>query len=112
MSTRSGQRAAWWFVAPALLVIGVFFFLPVLAALVMSLTDFDLYALNDFGDLRWIGFYFDRSNDLIRGGINSRYDAFTFTTCNPDASLSNSYVGWRVSYVNCSDDLVRLSINL
>src|SRR5688572_482903 len=50
------QRAAWWFVAPALLVIGVFFFLPVLAALAMSLTDFDLYALNDFGDLRWIGF--------------------------------------------------------
>ena len=28
------QHAAWWFVAPALLVIGVFFFLPVLAALV------------------------------------------------------------------------------
>jgi multiple sugar transport system permease protein len=53
---RSGQRAAWWFVAPALIVIGVFFFLPVLAALAMSLTDFDLYALNDFGDLRWIGF--------------------------------------------------------
>ncbi len=50
------QRAAWWFVAPALLVIGVFFFLPVLAALAMSLTDFDLYALSDFGDLRWIGF--------------------------------------------------------
>ena len=50
------QRAAWWFVAPALIVLGVFFFLPVLAALAMSLTDFDLYALNDFGDLRWIGF--------------------------------------------------------
>ncbi len=37
-------------------MIGVFFFLPVLAALAMSLTDFDLYALNDFGDLRWVGF--------------------------------------------------------
>jgi multiple sugar transport system permease protein len=49
------ERAGWWFVAPALLVLGVFFFLPVLAALAMSLTDFDLYALNDFGDLRWIG---------------------------------------------------------
>ena len=44
------QRAAWWFVAPALIVLGVFFFLPVLAALAMSLTDFDLYALNDFGE--------------------------------------------------------------
>src|SRR5439155_25897370 len=35
-------RAAWWFVAPALAVIGVFFFLPVLAALLLSLTDYDL----------------------------------------------------------------------
>ena len=30
------QRAAWCFVAPALLVISVFFFLPVLAAFVMK----------------------------------------------------------------------------
>jgi multiple sugar transport system permease protein len=50
------QRAAWWFVAPALIVIGVFFFVPVLGALVMSLTDFDLYALSDFDNLRFIGF--------------------------------------------------------
>ena len=35
------QRAAWLFVTPALLVLGVFFFLPVLAALAMSMTDFD-----------------------------------------------------------------------
>jgi multiple sugar transport system permease protein len=50
------QRAAWWFVAPALIVLGVFFFVPVLGALVMSLTDFDLYALSDFDNLRFIGF--------------------------------------------------------
>jgi len=50
------ERAAWWFVAPALLVIGVFFFLPVLAALLMSLTDFDIYALADLGNLRFVGF--------------------------------------------------------
>ncbi len=49
------QYAAWWFVGPALLVIGVFFFLPVLAALVMSLTDFDIYALADLGNLRFVG---------------------------------------------------------
>jgi multiple sugar transport system permease protein len=49
------QHAAWWFVAPALLVIGVFFFVPVLAALVMSLTDFDIYALADLGNLRFVG---------------------------------------------------------
>lgn len=50
------QRAAWWFVAPALIVLAVFFFVPVLGALVMSLTDFDLYALSDFDNLRFIGF--------------------------------------------------------
>jgi multiple sugar transport system permease protein len=48
--------AAWCFVAPALLVIGVFFFLPVLAALAMSLTDFDIYALADLRNLRLVGF--------------------------------------------------------
>ena len=49
------QRAAWLFVAPALAVIGVFFFLPVLAALALSFTDFDIYALADFSNLRLTG---------------------------------------------------------
>jgi multiple sugar transport system permease protein len=49
------ERAAWLFVTPALLAICVFFFLPVLAALGMSLTDFDIYALADLGNLRFIG---------------------------------------------------------
>ena len=47
--------AAWCFVAPALLVITVFFFLPVVAALAMSLTDFDIYALADSRNLRLVG---------------------------------------------------------
>lgn len=51
------NRAAWIFVAPALIVLSVFFFLPVLAAFVMSLTDFDLYALSDFHNLRFIGLH-------------------------------------------------------
>jgi multiple sugar transport system permease protein len=46
---------AWWFVAPALFVIAVFFFVPVLAALALSLTDFDLYALADLRNLRLVG---------------------------------------------------------
>jgi multiple sugar transport system permease protein len=50
-----GSRAGWWFVAPALIVIGVFFFVPVAAGLVMSLTDFDIYALADLGNLRFVG---------------------------------------------------------
>ncbi len=49
------ERAAWLFVTPALLAICVFFLLPVLAALGMSLTDFDIYALADLGNLRFIG---------------------------------------------------------
>jgi multiple sugar transport system permease protein len=49
------HHAGWWFVAPALIVLGTFFFLPVVAALLMSLTDFDLYSLSDLSNLRFIG---------------------------------------------------------
>ena len=48
------QRAACWFLAPALLVLGVFFLLPVVAALGLSLTDYDLYALADIRHLRFV----------------------------------------------------------
>jgi multiple sugar transport system permease protein len=51
------QRAAWWFVGPALAVIAVFFFLPVLAALALSITDFDIYALADLHNVRWVGWH-------------------------------------------------------
>ena len=49
------HRTAWWFVAPAILVISVFFILPVLAGFAMSLTDFDIYALADPANLRFVG---------------------------------------------------------
>lgn len=45
----------WLFAAPALVIIAVFFFLPVLGALALSLTDFDLYALADLHNLRFVG---------------------------------------------------------
>ncbi|MDR7272738.1 multiple sugar transport system permease protein [Pelomonas saccharophila] len=48
--------AAWAFAAPALIVIALFFGMPVFAGLVLSLTDFDIYALADLGNLRWQGF--------------------------------------------------------
>jgi multiple sugar transport system permease protein len=51
----TGGRAGWSMVGPPLLVIGVFFFVPVLAALAISLTDFDLYALADLKNLRFVG---------------------------------------------------------
>jgi multiple sugar transport system permease protein len=47
--------AAWAFVAPALAVIGLFFVVPVLTALALSVTDFDLYALADLRNLRFAG---------------------------------------------------------
>jgi multiple sugar transport system permease protein len=51
----SSARAGWFFVAPALIVIGLFFVIPVLAALVLSFTDFDIYALADLGNVRLVG---------------------------------------------------------
>jgi len=53
---RHAAFSAWVFLAPALLLIAVFFFLPVLAALLLSFTDFDIYALGDLDRLRFIGF--------------------------------------------------------
>ena len=50
----NSQRTAWLFLAPALVVLGVFFLLPVLAALGLSLTDYDLYALADIRNLRFV----------------------------------------------------------
>ncbi len=52
---RRHSLARWIFAAPALIVIGVFFGLPVLSALALSLTDFDLYALADPRNLRFAG---------------------------------------------------------
>ncbi len=48
-------RAGWLFVAPALAIIGLFFVVPVAAGFVLSLTDFDIYALADLRNLRFIG---------------------------------------------------------
>ena len=45
---------AYGFVAPALLAIAVFFFLPVAASVLLSLTDFDVYALARLDQLRFV----------------------------------------------------------
>lgn len=52
---RARERAAWGFVAPALIAIAVFFVIPVVSALLLSLTDFDIYALADLDNLRFVG---------------------------------------------------------
>jgi len=51
----SHVRAAWMFLTPALGAIAIFFFLPILAAFVMSFTDFDIYSLGDWSRARFIG---------------------------------------------------------
>ena len=53
----NSPRTAWLFLAPALMVIGVFFALPVLGALVLSFTDYDLYALADPHNVRFVGLH-------------------------------------------------------
>lgn len=53
--TPAEVRAALIFLAPGLLVIGLFFLLPIGASLLLSLTDFDIYALGDVGNARVVG---------------------------------------------------------
>ena len=50
------NTAAWFFLAPALALIGVFFFLPVAASLLLSVTDFDLYGIANPANTRFVGF--------------------------------------------------------
>jgi multiple sugar transport system permease protein len=47
--------AAFWFLAPALGALAAFFALPVAASLALSLTDFDIYAIGDAANLRFVG---------------------------------------------------------
>ncbi len=52
------KREAWaavFFLAPAMGAMIAFFFLPVIASLLLSLTDFDIYALADPANARFIG---------------------------------------------------------
>ncbi|NLG61724.1 MAG: sugar ABC transporter permease [Candidatus Cloacimonetes bacterium] len=51
-----GQRAGWWFVLPALALITGFYFLPVAGSLLLSLTDFDIYAIASPDNARFVGF--------------------------------------------------------
>lgn len=48
-------RAALLFLTPALALITLFFLLPVLGGLVLSLTDFDLYSIGDVRNTRVVG---------------------------------------------------------
>lgn len=53
--TPAEVRAALIFLAPGLLVIGLFFLFPIFASILLSLTDFDIYALGDIRNARVVG---------------------------------------------------------
>jgi multiple sugar transport system permease protein len=56
---RSASRfplPAYLFLLPAFALIGIFFVVPVVAALLLSLTDFDLYAVGNLDNARFVGF--------------------------------------------------------
>ena len=55
-AVRAEARAGWAMTAPALTAIGLFFVIPAFASLVLSFTDFDIYALANLNNLRFIGF--------------------------------------------------------
>ena len=72
--------AGYAFLAPAMAVIGIFFLLPVLAAFILSLTDFDIYAVADAGNARFVGIRnYQRlftSGDFWKALGNTLYFAF------------------------------------
>lgn len=49
------ERAGWLFLAPALTLVGAFFVLPLLAAFLLSFTDFDIYAIGRLSNARVVG---------------------------------------------------------
>jgi multiple sugar transport system permease protein len=55
MAMRRRANPAWLFVAPALGAIALFLFVPVFASLLLSFTDFDIYAVASLRNLRFVG---------------------------------------------------------
>ena len=58
-----GSSAAYVFLAPALISIFVFFFIPVIAAFIISFSDFDIYSLGNFANVRFL--WFKNYSDLF-----------------------------------------------
>ena len=48
-------RAGWLFISPAIILFAVFFVVPVVGGLLLSLTDFDIYGIGSFDTVRFIG---------------------------------------------------------
>jgi multiple sugar transport system permease protein len=52
---RAESRTGWAFVLPGLLLITIFFAIPVLGAFALSFTDFDIYSIGEPGSTRFVG---------------------------------------------------------
>jgi multiple sugar transport system permease protein len=48
-------KPVYLFLAPALIALTLFFFVPIIASLIISFTDFDIYSLGDLQYLRFVG---------------------------------------------------------
>lgn len=61
------SRAALLFLSPAIVILSVFFFAPVIAGFALSITDFDLYSIGDIHNLRFVALrnYRDLLSDPI-----------------------------------------------
>ncbi len=62
-----GASAAYLFLAPAIVSIMIFFFIPVIAAAFISFTDFDIYSLGSYSNVRFLWFrnYIELLNDPL-----------------------------------------------
>ncbi len=73
---KPGIAAAYFFLAPAMISIFVFFFIPVIAAFIISFTDFDIYSLGNYSNLRFVGLknYSDLlSNELFWTSLKNTF---------------------------------------
>ena len=61
------SRAGLLFIAPAVVLLAIFFFAPVIAGFALSLTDFDLYTIGDIHNLRFVALR--NYADLLGSGI-------------------------------------------
>jgi multiple sugar transport system permease protein len=64
---KAEARAALLLLAPAAIILGVFFFAPVVAGFALSLTDFDLYSIGDIHNTRLVAVHNYR--ELLGSGI-------------------------------------------
>ncbi len=83
----SEARAAWAFLTPALALIGVFFVVPIAIGLLLSFTDFDIYAIGDPSTVRMIGLENYRRILTDREFVNALRNTLTFVVAGGPLSV-------------------------